>query len=79
MFRITSYNVCYTKLLRPDARHGGRAVGAAALGNLVLVVREDEVEAAAVDVEDLAQVFRRHGRALDVPAGSPLAESYNFV
>jgi len=32
-------------------------------------VGEDEVDAAAVDVEALAQQPDRHGRALDVPAG----------
>src|SRR5579863_6103457 len=43
-------------------------MGADALGDLVLVVREDEVEAAAVDVEGLAQGLLAHRRALDVPA-----------
>src|SRR5262249_44246314 len=38
------------------------------LGQLVLVVRELQVEAAAVDVEGLAQELHAHGRALDVPA-----------
>ena len=49
------------------------AVGAAALGDLVLVVREDQVEAAAVDVERHAQPALAHGRALDVPAGAAVA------
>ena len=44
-----------------------------ALRDLVLVVREDEVHAAAVDVEVRAEVARGHRRALDVPAGAPLA------
>ena len=44
--------------------------GAVGLGLLVLVVREAQVDAAAVDVEGLAQVAARHGRALQVPAGS---------
>ena len=39
-----------------------------ALRDLVLVVREDDVHAAAVDVEGLAQVLHAHRRALDVPA-----------
>src|SRR3546814_14021744 len=56
-----------------DLRHRGRAVGAAALGNLVLVMREDQVLAAGMDVEDLAQVLRRHGGAFDVPAWPPPA------
>ena len=38
-----------------------------------LVVREDEVHAAAVDVEMLAQVLPAHGRAFAVPAGESVA------
>ena len=41
------------------------------LDQLVLVVGEDQVEAAAVDVEVAAQVLHAHGRAFDVPAGPP--------
>ena len=37
--------------------------------NLVLVVREAQVDPAAVDVERLAQIAAGHGRAFDVPAG----------
>ncbi len=47
--------------------------GAVALGALVLVVREDQVEAAAVDVELLAELAHRHGGALDVPARPAVA------
>ena len=43
--------------------------GRAGLGLLVLVVREAQVDAAAVDVEAAAEVLQRHRRALDVPAG----------
>ena len=39
------------------------------LGDLVLVVREDEVDAAAMDVEGLAKEIQRHRGALQVPAG----------
>ncbi len=46
------------------------AVRRLGLGDLVLVVGEDVVDAAAVDVEGRAQVFLAHGRALDVPARS---------
>ena len=46
------------------------AGGGLGLGDLVLVVREDEVLAAPVDVEGAAQVLAGHGRALDVPAGA---------
>jgi hypothetical protein len=44
------------------------AGGALALGDLVLVVRELQVGAAAVDVEGVAQHLAAHGRAFDVPA-----------
>ena len=49
----------------------GRALG---LGDLVFVVGEHQVLAAAVDVDGLAQVLHTHGGALDVPAGAALAE-----
>ncbi len=48
-------------------------MGADALRDLVLVVREDQVEAAAVDVEGLAQRVLAHRRAFDVPAGPAAA------
>src|SRR5207344_2469317 len=50
------------------------ARGALGLRNLVFVMREDEVDAAAVNVDRrLAQQAQRHGRALDVPARAPRA------
>ena len=49
------------------------AVGGLGLGDLVLVVRELQVLAAAVDVDGLAQVAVGHGGALNVPAGPALA------
>src|SRR4029450_11741246 len=48
-------------------------VGAAALGDLILVVGEDEVESAAVDVDRAAEVRADHRRAFDVPAGAAAA------
>ena len=45
------------------------AVAALALGDFVFVVREDQVQPAAVDVERLAQQLAAHGGAFDVPAG----------
>ncbi len=45
----------------------------ACLGGLVLVVGEDEVRPSAVDVEADAEDLLRHRRALDVPAGAPVA------
>src|SRR5207248_10040028 len=40
-----------------------------ALGDLALVVRVDQVGAAAVDLEPLSEVMVAHRAALDVPAG----------
>ena len=57
----------------PEARER-LAGGALRLGDLVLVVRELQVHASGVNVEGLAQVLHRHGRALQVPAGPPRAE-----
>ena len=50
--------------------HVGLSGGAGGLGDLVFVVREEQVLAAAVDIERLTQVGGAHGRALDVPAGA---------
>ena len=57
-------------VVHPDLRHDVGAVGAARLSDLILVVREDEVDPAPVNVEHLAEMRRGHGRALDVPAGA---------
>src|SRR5579885_1610858 len=38
------------------------------LRDFVLVMRKDQVLAAEMDVERIAQILHRHGRALDVPA-----------
>src|SRR5260370_19709551 len=46
------------------------SVGRFRLGDLVLVVREQQVDAATVDVERLAEKVLAHRRALDVPAGA---------
>ena len=51
----------------------GGVEGAAALRDLVLMVREDKVRPAAVDVELVTEVAVVHRRALDVPARTPLA------
>src|SRR6266853_3424383 len=55
-------------VMQPVARERRAAMGADALGDLVLVVREDEVEPAALDVEGLAEGLLSHRRAFDVPA-----------
>jgi hypothetical protein len=49
------------------------AMRAYALRDLVLVMREDQVEPAAMDVERLAQFAFAHRRAFDVPAGAAAA------
>ena len=49
-------------------------VGAGALGELVFVVRELQIQPAAVDVEVLAQQLIGHGGAFDVPAGAASAD-----
>ena len=51
-------------------RLSGEALG---LGDLVLMVRKDQVVAAAVDVDLVAQVQQVHRRAFDVPARPALA------
>ena len=45
-----------------------------ALGQLALVVGEDQVGAAPVEVDRLAEQVHRHGTALDVPARAPRTE-----
>jgi len=56
----------------PEARELA-AGGPFALGDLVLVVREDQVDAAGVDVDRrLAEQPQRHRRTFDVPARTSL-------
>ena len=40
---------------------------------LVLVVREAQIRAAAMDVEGQMKIFLRHGRAFDMPTGTAFA------
>ncbi len=54
-------------VVHPVVRKGA-AVGTLALGDLVLVVGEDQILSAAVQVDGLAQMGAAHGAALDVPA-----------
>ena len=55
----------------PEARERP-AGGAFALRDFVLVMREDEIDAAGMDVDRrLAEQPERHRRAFDVPAGTP--------
>src|SRR5215212_6762827 len=55
-------------VMGPGADEGLVRVGRGALGELVLVVREAYVRAAAVDVSPFGQMLTHHGGALDVPA-----------
>ena len=49
------------------------ALGCTALCNLALVVREEQVETSAMDVELIAEVLLTHSRALKMPARETLA------
>ena len=65
--------VAHHRRVHPVA--GERLAGdALALRDLALVVREDEVGAAAVQVDGGAELVHGHHRALDVPAGATDAE-----
>ncbi len=71
MFRNSPCSQIPGELVLPGVR--------AALGDLVLMMREDQVHAAGVDVEHVgaptsADQLERHGRALEVPAGPAPAE-----
>ena len=55
-------------VVHPVTRQRLAAMRAAALRDLILMMREDEVEPAAVDVDRLAQMRADHRRAFDVPA-----------
>ena len=54
--------------VQPDPRERPHAGERLALGALVLVVRENVVDAAGVDVYLWTEVLGAHGGALDVPA-----------
>src|SRR5512133_333495 len=58
--------------MHPVAGEGLAGV-ALRLRDLVLVMREDQVVAAAMDIDLLAQVTQVHRRALNVPARPSLA------
>src|ERR1039457_403578 len=58
----------------PDA-HEALTCGRLGLGDLVLMVRKDVVDATAVNVEALTEQGHAHGRAFDVPAGSSPADA----
>src|SRR5271168_3589648 len=60
-------------VMNPDIGHDVAAEGAAALRDFILVMREDEVDAAAVDIEGFAQMLPAHRRAFEMPAGPATA------
>ena len=55
-------------IVQPSIGHAAGAMSAAALRHLILMMREHQVGTAAMNVEHLAQMFPRHGRAFDMPA-----------
>ena len=55
-------------VMYPVTREVPAIMSAAALCQLVLVMRKDQVLTAGVNIDGLAQVFRGHRRTLDVPA-----------
>ena len=59
--------------VQPEAREGF-AGERFRLRNLVFVVREDQIDAAGVNIQRLAQVLDGHHGALDVPAGAAGAD-----
>src|SRR5579863_10377957 len=52
----------------------GLAGGAFALGDFILVMREDQILAAQMQIETRPEKFHAHGAALDMPAGAALAK-----
>src|SRR5262245_18660395 len=69
-------------VVQPVPRERVAAVGTDALGNLVLMVREDQIETAAMDVERLAEFSIAHRGAFDMPtraAATPRAVPARYV
>ena len=58
-------------VVEPVVNHGRVPGVTLALENLCLMVGEAKIVASAVDVKFLVKVVEGHGRALDVPAGTP--------
>src|SRR5436853_5323654 len=50
------------------------AGSAFALRDFVFVMRKNQIDAASVKIERFAQVFHRHRRALDMPAGTAASD-----
>ena len=60
-------------VMQPIPRKLPRRVGAAALCDLVFVVRELQIQPAAVDVKAFAQQIKAHRRAFDMPTRAAMA------
>ena len=50
----------------------GLAIGSLGLGNLILMMRENKILAACMDINLFSQIFLTHDRALNVPSGTAL-------
>ena len=48
------------------------SIAALRLGNLIFMMREDQVFPACMDINFFSQIFLGHYRALDMPAGTSL-------
>src|SRR5664280_3817005 len=60
------------RVVEPETRE--RLTGRSfALGDLVFVVRKDQIFAAAMNVERLTEMFHAHDATFDVPPGSAFA------
>src|SRR5262249_22224209 len=55
-------------VMQPIVRHDRRVKGRPRLRDLVLMMGKHGIDAAAMNIEGLAEMLPRHGRALDVPA-----------
>src|SRR5712691_7639334 len=57
-------------VMHPVTRERAPIMRADTLRDLVLVMRKDQIEPAAVNIEGLAECVFAHRRAFDVPAGA---------
>ena len=55
-------------VMHPHIRHARRIKGAAALRNLVLVMRKHQINPAAMNIKRLTQISMAHRRAFNMPA-----------
>src|SRR5262249_42239460 len=59
--------------MNPKANEGPPGHGLA-LRDFIFMMRKDVVDAAAMDVERVAEILHRHGGTFDMPTGTSLAE-----